>query len=187
MFLVFQNSSKYFKLFTTLYIIAIFLVNFSSFIHKGKKPINQNYILNVVNQTKNLNQNCAFLYHKIDYSTYFSKISNYSTPAKYLALYDCRINPISLSIFEIPIDSNSTTYDAEKKLVETSIFFRYVEDKKKNGLFTSIEDAQIDFIKEHNIQYLFTSRNVTLNNKLSNLVAKSETDTISGEHFYILK
>jgi hypothetical protein len=185
-FLVFQYSTIYFKFFTTLYIVTIVLINSYAFIHKEKKPTNQNYISNVVRQTKNLNQNCAFLYNEIDYKTYFSKISNYSTPAKFLALYDCRINPISLSVFDIPIDINSVTHDAEKKLVETSIFYRYVENKKKKGLFLTVEDAQIDFIKEHNIQYLFTSRNVILNDKLSKIVSLKYVNKITGEHFYLI-
>lgn len=172
----------------TLVLLIIIIFNFSRIII-GKKENNYqtNYVKNTIESIIDKNTNGVFLYSKQNYNSYFKKISNYYTPGLHLAYLSSKYQPISLSIFDIPLDKNNVLYDAEKNLVETSIFYRYILTQKQNNKFVNIEQSQIDFIKEYNIQYLITTKDVVLNNLLSTLVDKKLVDSKSGERFYILK
>lgn len=171
-------------------IILLILVSNNLKVLACKKSLPQydsNYVHNVLNEIKILNPNAAFLYGEEDYNTVFLKNPNVTVPAQFTSILDTRIHPISLSVFETPLDKSSPMHTTEKKMVEASIFYRYVEEKKIKHQFTTIEVAQKDFITEHNIQYIFTSRNVKLNENLQSLVKKHLKDSISGEQFYLLE
>ncbi|MCC6584775.1 MAG: hypothetical protein IT271_13810 [Chitinophagales bacterium] len=184
-----QNTEK--NLIKNFILIALLiLVSDNLKVLACKKSLPQydsNYVHNVLDEIKGLNPSAAFLYEKDAYNTVFLKNPNVTVPAQFTSILDTRIHPISLSVFETPLDESSPTYITEKKMVEASIFYRYVEEKKIKHQFTTIEAAQKDFITEHNIQYIFTSRNVKLNENLQSLVKEHLKDSISGEQFYLLE
>ena len=184
-----QNTEK--NLIKNFILIALLiLVSDNLKVLACKKSLPQydsNYVHNVLDEIKGLNPSAAFLYEKEDYNTVFLKNPNVTVPAQFTSILDTRIHPISLSVFETPLDESSPTYTTEKKMVEASIFYRYVEEKKNKNQFTNIEDAQRDFIIEHNIEYIFTSRNVKLSDNLQSLTKKHLKDSISGEQFYLLE
>ena len=171
-------------------IIFVILVssNIKTLVLKKVQPqFSADYVHSVLSEIKNLTPNCVFLYGKEDYTTVFMKNPNFTMPAKFTALLDTRIQPISISVFDTPLDETDPTYITEKKMIEASIFYRYVETQKKKNKFISIEAAQKSFIIEHHIQYLFTSKSVTLNKTLQAMVKKHLKDNISGEQFYLLQ
>ena len=172
----------------TLVLLIIIIFNFSQTITgKNENNYQANYIKSTIESIIDKNTNGVFLYSKQNYNSYFKKISNYYTPGLYLAYLSSKYQPISLSVFDIPLDKNNVLYDAEKNLVETSIFYRYVLTQKQNNKFVNIEQSQIDFINEYNIQYLITTKDVVLSNQLNQLINKKFVDSKSGERFYILK
>lgn len=179
-----SNTKKWLTLF---FILILCSYNFIQTIKKQTLKNDTEYLENTLSEAKNTNGNGAFIYDKSKYNSYFSKISNYSVPGLHLSYISSKFQPISLSVFDIPLDKTQVLYNAEKELVKTSIFYKYVENQKQKKRFVSIEQSQIDFIKEYNIEYLITSEKAILNEKLQSLVKKEFVDSKSKERFYILR
>lgn len=137
---------------------------------------------NIINRIKQLNPNGVSIKSSKDYSSIFSKNENFSVLASYLVFIDPKYHPISLSVFDIPI-----TNAKDEKAVKKAIFYKYVMRKKEHNEFTTIEQAQLDFIKEYHIEYLITTDKVQLNDQLKQLVKEELIDEKSKLHFYILQ
>ena len=111
-----------------------------------------------------------------------SKATTFATPD--LAIQQFvnrpRLHTISLSIFEIPIDTNSLNYEYEKSLVESSIFQKYIRNKAKEQFDSTdkikVEDYQLSFIKDYNIEYLLTNYKYVLPARLKLIVKKEFAD-----------
>jgi hypothetical protein len=187
-YISYNTEKKLTKNFILIILLILVSNNLKELACKKSLPqYDSNYVHNVLNEIKILNPNAAFLYGEEDYNTVYLKNPNVTVPAQFTSVLDTRIHPISLSVFETLLDKSSPMHTTEKKMMEASIFYRYVEEKKIKHQFTTIEVAQKDFITEHNIQYIFTSRNVKLNENLQSLVKKHLKDSISGEQFYLLE
>ncbi|MCI0618983.1 hypothetical protein L0244_38915, partial [bacterium] len=70
---------------------------------------------------------------------------------------------------------------------ESSIFYRYFTQVKKQNPLMSIEEAQVLFVDSHNLDWAILSKNVPVNKFLQPRVERTITDSISGEKFLILK
>lgn len=136
----------------------------------------------IIDKLIGLKPNGVFLKHKDDYITYFDKIDNFSILAWYLIYINPKFHPVSLSVFDIPI-----THAMDENAVRKSIFYKYVKNKKEKKEFSTIEQAQIDFIKENKIEYLITTTQVQLNAQLNELVKEKIVDEKEKLVFYILK
>jgi hypothetical protein len=94
--------------------------------------------------------------------------------------------PVSLDIFEMPNNTNKQIETIVDKAIKSSAFNKYIEYKKKNGIFKSILEYQVDFIVENNITILVTMNSVVLPNHLERLIVERIQDDISNEVVCIL-
>jgi len=102
----------------------------------------------------------------------------------YLAYLPVFYPGIDLSVYDIHDWSREPELaEVQKASVEQSPFTRFVNGQKKNFAFTSIEQSQLDFIKQQHIQYLVISRHARLNPLIEDVIAEEIKDSLSGERF----
>lgn len=107
-------------------------------------------------------------------------------PYPYLKFYLNNYNPVCLTTLDIPIDSNSSInlINTEKEFVLTSTFYRFIQKQKNENKFKSIEQSQLDLIKENNIHSVFVYKNAQLPLLIRKTVVDSVYDKNTGITFY---
>lgn len=122
------------------------------------------------------NRNCE--------SNDFECVSNFSILGDYLACasgqyYTIYINPHD---FKYPLTEPVKT--RKEYELQSNIFYRYSENRKRKGVIESIEQSQIHFIKEFNIDYLIVDGGAPISQALEQCFKFKIHDKISGESFY---
>lgn len=74
----------------------------------------------------------------------------------------------------------------QKRFMRNSPFYRFVMEQVAAGKFTDIPTAQLDYLRQKHIQYLFVSPGIRLNHELVSLVKKRIKDERSGEQLLVL-
>jgi len=90
---------------------------------------------------------------------------------------------IHFSIFDMPISTEPIAKAREENSFKGLLFNMYVEDQKKKGQFVDIEQSQVDFIREHQIKYVFATASAIRPAWLEELKTSEITDTKSGVSF----
>lgn len=119
-----------------------------------------------------------------DLFSFFEKSSNYGDYFSYLKN---NVQPVSLDMIDVPIVGDINYERMATKALKESTFYRYVEDKRKKGIFKSNSQYQLDFIKENNVKVLVTLKSVKLPEYLNALIIDKIEDDISGEIVCFLK
>ncbi|WP_109829600.1 hypothetical protein [Reichenbachiella versicolor] len=118
----------------------------------------------------------------IDAKTYIYSLGEYLTLGKNGAY------TISLSDYEIPIPSSPSLL---KERFESSrnigLFYRLVQKEIKQGIFSSIPESQLSFIKEHNIRYGIATNTYPLSPLIEEIIDYEFCDPISKERFMVFK
>lgn len=112
----------------------------------------------------------------------FSVNTNTSVLGAQLKLIKPYFNTLCISPHNIPKD-----HPLIEPVLETSLFYQYVEKQKKAQKFKSISQSRLDFIDEFNINYVIVTKFITLSPILQKRVDKVIKDPLSGERFILLK
>jgi hypothetical protein len=98
-----------------------------------------------------------------------------------------RPRPKKLPLLNISVDFDSVDAHRNRIMKESSIFYRYFNQLKKQNTLISIEEAQMRFIESNNIDWAILSKHVPISNFLQNKIEQTITDEVSGEKFLIFK
>lgn len=120
------------------------------------------------------------------YSSIFSFGDKGINLGNYLAYSMNKTQPVSLDIVDIPIVGDRNYVKMARKSVSVSTFYRYIESRKKIGIYRTNIEYQLDFIKEHKIRMLITLKSVKLPDHLNDLVVNRFDDDVSDEVVCIL-
>ena len=86
----------------------------------------------------------------------------------------------------VSISPDSSSY-FKAIILLVSPFNVFIKDQIKNNTFKNTAQSQIDFINKYNIQYIVTSKSVELDSVFNGIIERQITDSISHEHFILLK
>lgn len=117
-----------------------------------------------------------------DYASTFSKQTFSYSLGFYLAYMRNGCLTLSISDFEVPIKSASEGYD-----VASGLFYQFVEKQKAEGKFRAIEESQVDFVKEFEVDFLVVSKEGEIGSLLKEIIIEKIIDQKSGESFLVLK
>ncbi|MCI0447015.1 hypothetical protein L0152_27900 [bacterium] len=98
-----------------------------------------------------------------------------------------RPRPKKIPLLNISVDFEAVDAHRNRIMKESSIFYRYFNQVKKQNPSISIEEAQLRFIESHNIDWAILSKNVPINKFLQPRIERIITDEASGEIFMIFK
>jgi hypothetical protein len=102
------------------------------------------------------------------------------------ATYTKNYFPICLSVYNIPNSKDSIIKIMENNSISNTIFYKFTELEKRNGTYSTIEDNQLKFIKEHKIDFIEVDKNTELPIKIDKLIKQKIVNPITGDKFYIL-
>lgn len=166
----------------------IFIGIYNVFAYKGYQKFENSFVQEIKKDFKLIKNKIGICFQNEDFYSSPHTTSNTSALGCYLLLFEKNTHTIDLTIFDIiNQQKNHFFYNTYKKNLQNSIFYRFVEQQKQKNKFESIQQSQIDFIKEYKIEYLVASNNVKLSPLINVLIKKEIKDTISGERFIILK
>ena len=122
----------------------------------------------------------VYLTEKEDYSSYFSKIEQvYLGYALHLEFHSDPYIITCLTNHLIPVDT-----ERDIKFQNSSTFIKYCNLKKKSLSFVSYENCQIEFINEHEIDYLMVRSNRTIPQHLQPYFEEKMTSSIDSFDIY---
>ena len=123
-------------------------------------PIDQKFVSEIMAIAKNnkLNSNVCFIEKEEDNSTPFFYNSDLHIPYPYLISYYEFYNPICISFYNL----EDAKYSNLNKIKSANVFYKYVQNLKSQNRFLSIEDAQLQFIKNYKIEFIFYRSNCHL-------------------------
>lgn len=120
----------------------------------SQKKIHLDKLAEAQKTLKGKNPIGVFFVEAEQYNSIFEKKSFVFTLGQELSLISSNIHLVSLSVFDAPIDQENLYYSTEKQILQSSTFFKFVENQKKLDKFLDIERSQAEFIKEFSIDYL---------------------------------
>jgi hypothetical protein len=138
----------------------------------------------------NHKEGIVVLYPKIKPTQIAGYDKNMYYPYSYIKLYINNYNPYCLSEFDTSLNEDINIRKYQINYLKRSVFYRYVERQKQQKLFSSIEQSQLDFIKEARVKYVLTQSGAALPRLIMPLVEKDIKDTLSPssmDKLYILK
>jgi hypothetical protein len=172
-------------------LVTIFLMNFleNVAILYFKPEHSIGYIQSVLKSSEKLNPIGGYIKAPEDYYNILVKSSNVYPLGNFLAYSTERADyhAISLSVFDIQLDTTAAQRTLERQLIENTSFYRFVQKQKLTGRFRSIAQSQVDFIAFCKMDYLIVSQRAKLSSLLQPKVAKLIVDPVSGEKFYVLR
>jgi hypothetical protein len=98
-----------------------------------------------------------------------------------------RPRPKKIPVLNISVDFDAVDAHRNRIMKESSIFYRYFNQVKKQNPAMSVEEAQARFIESHNIDWAILSKNVAVNKFLQSKIERTIIDAVSGEKFLVLK
>lgn len=135
---------------------------------------------------------CGFIHSKAYYSgNYLRAISKVTRVGEALDSYRNNFLQVGLSDF-VAKDWLQNEYEGDEKSKESILsripegtFYKYVEFQKKEGRFVSIEQSQMEFIKQFKITYIFIQNDAEIQplllNKIRMIVSEEKK---AGYSFY---
>lgn len=186
-FIAILSAKKYFSLPSLLIWIFMVANNFlqSYEYNFTQQKQQQDYLTSIKKYSKKLSKIGVYLLAKEDYIG-FSFLHNSVPVGKYVMFFNHDTYPTSISPHVMPFSNDKLLATYQKEGQVSTPFYQYVEKQKRNKQFVSIEQSQVDFIKAFQVNYLITTKNVVLSEKLQQLVDKKIVDKKSREHFYLL-
>lgn len=127
----------------------------------------------------------GFLKNLVDYNNIYLRYTTYYYTGTYLPYLRDGAMPVSLSDYEIPPinPENKIEYERQQNAINLGMFYRFVQQKKVEGRFTSIGQSQVDFVQQYKLQYLVVAKGARLSPELNTIVKTSFQDPPSGEMF----
>jgi hypothetical protein len=116
-------------------------------------------------------------------------VPTFHTPAlTYHLLYAKNdLDVISLSTFEIPVNSKNRYFRTSQKIINSSTFNHYVDNQKNNNLFKSIKQSQIDFIDQYDIKFGIIASGSIVSDLIEKRIVERYHETITGDTLVLFK
>lgn len=168
-------------------------------------PYSQNY-LNEINKYKPASRVGISIQAEEDFSKQWAQrhVITHSLGDDYLIFMAQYIKPVEIGVFSVPatafrprpkiipllnisVDFDSVDAHRNRIMKESSIFYRYFNQLKKQNPSISIEEAQVRFVESQNLDWAILTKNVPINKFLQNKIERTITDEVSGEKFLILR
>lgn len=122
-----------------------------------------------------------------DFTSVFSKNINMYAPYPYLTIFYPDYNPVCLSVFELPRSKEFILFKQEEEFINNSIFYKFVQIQKIQHRYISTEQSQLDFIRQHQVEFAFVYRHSQLPAQLLPYVLQGVKDEKEGITVYRLK
>ncbi|CAN5454925.1 hypothetical protein BH09BAC1_BH09BAC1_00880 [soil metagenome] len=94
---------------------------------------------------------------------------------------------VHLSIFDMPISEEPLAKLREENSFKGQIFNLFVNNQKKNNNFKSIEQSQLDFVKQYDIKYIFATPSAKRPDWIREMKRSEISDKLSGISFITLE
>ncbi len=151
----------------------------------------ENYVNNIKKEIdeENLNPIGVFFMDSSDYTLQWgSKVTNFYMLGDYLKLLKPGYFTISLTPYDTPLNTASKkAYNFDKLLVETSVFYKFTENNRKQNPHKSVPESQIDFIRTNKINYGIASKEAKLTTQVASIIDRQFVDEKTGERFMVFK
>ncbi len=204
--LIWMNGKSLAKPLFVVYLLITSSYNFYStyFPMDAKLPYSQSY-LDEIHKYKPTSQVGISIQAEEDFSKQWAQrhVITHSLGDDYLIFMHQYIKPVEIGVFsvpetpfrprpkKIPVLNISVDFDAvdahrNRIMKESSIFYRYFNQVKKQNLSISIEEAQARFIESLDLDWAILSKNVPVNKFLQPKIKRIITDEFTGEKFLIL-
>ena len=121
------------------------------------------------------------------YSTVFSAKTYIYTNGDYLSSLANGAYTVSLTDFSYKIPSDELTKKQVMNSLKLGIFYNYVIEKELENTFTSINQAQVEFIRKHNLRYGICEPKYEIPDEIRKIISVQIVDPISLEKFIIFK
>ncbi len=190
MLIIWQEKKSKLLYLNYMFLGIVLILSFKNSIISYRFPYPQSnkYVDTILQKSKELSQNGAFIFTKEEYlKMEFSYVANLVIKGNYLLYSQKQTFPTSLSPYNYPISKNKFVASLEVAALENTPFWMYVEKQKKEGVFKNIEESQVSFIKQYNINYLICSKNVILSEYLQKIIKNEIVDSNTRERFIQLK
>jgi hypothetical protein len=205
--LIWMNGKSLTKALFVVYLMITTSYNFYAtyFPLQARLPYSQNY-LDEIQKHKPASKVGISIQAEEDFSKQWAQrhVITHSLGDDYLIFMHQFIKPVEIGVFsvpetpfrprpkKIPVLNISVDFDAvdahrNRIMKESSIFYRYFNQVKRQNPSISIEEAQVRFIESHNLDWAILSKNVPVNKFLQPRIERTITDAVSGEKFLILK
>jgi hypothetical protein len=179
---------------TKWYIVILFLLlifqNYNDF-KSGFRKIDQRYYSEVLKEinTESPENNFVFYLPPSDIKNSFNKNVIVYTPLNYLIGKVKNYQPLCLSVFDIPIDTNNIyVREMEEGIIRRTPFYQYAIKKWKINSNLDIETLQLQFIEDYNVEYLiFKDENqipISIKSKIMKVINPENSE---GYKFAVLK
>lgn len=182
-----DNSKRTFINYILLAFFFLLGIKRSILNYRHPYTVSQNYLTEILSKSDSLSLNGAFMLTKEDNKkASFGFITNFNILGNYLVYSENKTFPISLTPHNFEYSKDKHLAEIEKASIINAPFYMFVEEQKKNKIFKSIEQSQLDFINKYRINYLIVSKDVILPELLINRIKSSVVDVNTGERFYWL-
>lgn len=169
---------------TVLFLYNYYQDNLNAFYRKP--PLDTKFI-EKVNHSYKRDAQIASLSSSSDLTSIFLQSVDIISPAMYVRMYMPEYNPVSLSSFEIPIDTTSKIIEmGERQIQMNTVFYKYVQQQKSKNTFVDLNSSQVQFIKTYNIGYLITTQKAMISPQISAMIKEQFADKY-GNKFIVLK
>lgn len=130
----------------------------------------------------------VFIKDSADYSDIFSKYPTFGVLGDYLSSMDNHAVAVSISDLDVPINQTDSIQKAQEiKAIKMGAFYQFANKEKIAGTFKSMEDSQVNFIKQFRIKYIILSARAKVYPSINSLVNDIYVDEKSGEKFLVLE
>jgi len=134
----------------------LFYQNISD-LKSGFRQINKTFYKKVLSQidTIDIDNKFVFFLPPSEIKNSFNKNVIVYTPLNYLIGKVKNYQPLCLSVFDIPIDTNNIyVREMEESIIWRTPFYQYAIEKWKTNPNLDIETLQLQFIEDYNVEYL---------------------------------
>ena len=153
---------------------------------KEKIVYGDEYVSLIKSLTGQLRPLGAYILGSEDYKTIFDKSQAFAVPGKFLKLQLKDSYPVSLSVLQTPRSSDPEIFSIEDVLIKNSSFYKFTEKQKSDYVFKSENQAMLDFVQKHKINYLILGKHGSIPSSLLPKVKAKYNDPLSGETFVLL-
>lgn len=128
----------------------------------------------------------GFIKDKSEFVTQFDFNTSFAAGGMYLAPICEKCHTVSLSIFDIPLDSTRLNHVFEKRMIEETPLYRFGEFQKKNGEFVDQSSSVLAFISANKIGYVIASKKAVVPNFLLPYVRRIIENPKNGDKVVLL-
>ena len=187
----FENHN-YKVLYGSLYSILILTLVIRSFsiAHKNimdyEIQYSNQFIKEVQVSSKNLNTHGAKIQDPEDFYQREILLNPYlNLSAMYLNNVFSQYSLTNLSFADI--DTTRVSSKIYIKQLKSSPILKYIDSLKRENAFVSLSISKLQFIKDHNIEFIVVEKDIELDSIFNSLILKTISDPLSNEKFVILK